>query len=415
MMRSVRLLALAGLLGLTLSACAPAAEGPTSVTSSTPTPVKPVDLDEMRTECALLAVRDLSIEDQIRSVLMVHVAGRDRQVSTSVLASTRPGGVIAMGGNIGDTPENTADVFAGLTAPIGGLELPLILAVDQEGGYVNRIPQDSLPAGAALQGEPAEVVEQVFAERAELVRASGLNTNFGIVADYTANTQSFIYSRVLGISPDAAAVQVRAAVNGERGIVLSTLKHFPGHGATALDSHFSLPTVTTDLPTWRAGEAVPFEAGIAAGAELVMMGHLVFSAVDPLPASQSARWVSVLRDDLGFEGLIVTDDMRMLEDSGVADFADVSVNSIRALQAGVSMLVFVGPSAPDEVIAFVDALVTAISGAVTSGQLSADTVAEAAARVYGVRRELVNPDPRSWCTLVAGEYSISESPQVLQE
>ena len=139
-----------------------------------------------------------------------------------------------------------------------------------------------------------------------------------------------------------------------------------------------------------------------------MMGHLVFSEVDALPASQSARWVEVLREDLGFEGIIITDDMRMLEDSGVADYADVTVNSVRAMQAGVSMLLFVGPSEPSELVTFVDSVVAALSAAVERGELSRAAVTDAAARVYEARRNLVDPDPRSWCRLFAGQYSVTE-------
>jgi len=410
-MRATRFLGLAVATALLLSSCAQAS---TPESTTTPTSPKPIDLDEMRTECVNAALREVPLEEQIRSLLVLHIAGLDRAEITSAISSTRPGGLIAMGDNIAATPAETAAVFSGLTAPVNGIALPLILGVDQEGGDVLRIPQDTFPAGVGLHGQAPAVVQQAFESRGGLVRESGLNTNFGIIADVTDNPGSFIFSRVLGVTPDSAAAAVRAAVEGEQGAVLSTLKHFPGHGATDLDSHFSLPTVPIDLETWRSREAIPFAAGIAAGAELVMLGHLVYSGVDALPASQSKQWVSVLRDELDFEGIIITDDMRMLEDSGVAEFSDVSLNAVRALQAGVSMLLFVGPSVPGELTPFVDALVAAILSAVDRGELTAATITTEAARVYQVRRNLVDADPRSWCALVAGEYAVTKTPEVFE-
>lgn len=384
-----------------------------------PTPTQPsaaertfaeIDLDRMRTQCIQVALESVPLEEQVRSVLMLHIFGLDRAEMESVLAETRPGGLIAMRDNIAASPEQTAAVFNGLSAPFRGKQLPLLLAVDQEGGDVSRIPQDTFLAGQQLQGQSPEAVQQAFASRATLIRDSGFNVNFGIVADVTDNPRSFIYPRVLGVTPEAAAVGVEAAVRGEQGTVMSTLKHFPGHGATDLDSHSSLPTVTFDLATWQAQEAPPFMAGIGAGAELVMMGHLVFSGVDALPASQSSIWVNILREDLGFEGLIITDDMRMLEDSGVAEYADANANAIRALSSGASMLLYVGPSAPSELIPFVDGIVSAVLAAVERGEIPQETISDAAARVFETRQNLVDADPRSWCRLFAGQYSIPESP-----
>lgn len=407
MMRARRVLGIAALTGILLAGCSVAPEADKNEARSAEAPV---DLDEMRAKCVQAALQDVPVEEQIRSLLMLHVAGLDRQALSDVLVATRAGGLLAMADNIGATPVDTAQVVSGLTTPLGGGDLPVLLAVDQEGGFVSRIPQDMFPAGTALHGQSAEVVRQAFASRATLVRDSGLNTNFGIVADVTDDPNSFIFPRVLGVTPDAAGAGVAAAVTGERGLVLSTLKHFPGHGATELDSHTSIPAVSIDLETWRSREAVPFSAGIEAGAELVMMGHLVYSAVDSLPASQSERWVDILRNDLGFDGIIITDDMRMLEDSGVTEYADVTVNSVRALQSGASMLLFVGPAQPNEIVPFVDALVAGIVAAVERGDLSATDIAAATARIYEARRNLVDPDPRSWCALVAGEYSITKTP-----
>src|SRR5690606_28572851 len=175
-----------------------------------------------------------------------------------------------------------------------------------------------LPGGRRLQGADAAGVRDVFAQRAQLIAATGANVNFGIVADVPADASSFISSRALGTDADAAARNVAAAVQGEQGTVLSTLKHFPGHGAAPGDSHHGIPSTAMTLEQWRAADAKPFVAGIEAGAELLMLGHLAYTSVDPAPASLSSRWHEIARDELGFDGVLITDDLGMLGSSGVA-------------------------------------------------------------------------------------------------
>ena len=193
--------------------------------------------------------------------------------------------------------------------------------------------------------------------------------NFGIVADVTADADSFIYGRVLGADPQAAAERVAAAVAGERGAVLSTLKHFPGHGAAPGDSHASVPTAPLSLDEWRAGPAIPFAAGIDAGAELVMTGHLAYPSVDAAPASLSPEWHRILREELGFDGVVVTDDMLMLQHNGLPEFADPGENAVRAIAAGGDLLLYVLPADPSEFGISVDGLVASIVAAVDVGRI----------------------------------------------
>lgn len=383
---------------LPLLGCSVPAESPTRTFNT-------VSPESMQLGCAKKTLEAVSLEDRIRSLIMVHIAGRDSQVIHAAVGRIRPGGLIAMGDNIAAEVAGTAQLFGDAET----MGVPLLLAVDQEGGSVIRIPQDTFAAGSELQGASAVNIEEVFSQRANLVKSSGLNTNFGVVADFTNNPDSFIFPRVLATTPDSAAVAVSAATAGERGKVLTTLKHFPGHGATSQNSHFSLPMVGTGIEEWRAREALPFQAGIDAGAELVMLGHLVFTAVDSQPASLSTQWVSVLRSEMDFDGIIITDDLRMLEDSGIPALSDPAVNSVSALQAGVSMLLFVGPSSVEELVPFIDSVVAEVSRAVSRGELSEDALTSEAARVLAARRDLVDNNPSAWCHLLAGQYSVTKS------
>ena len=223
------------------------------------------------------------------------------------------------------------------------------------------------------------------------------------MADVTPDSSSFIRSRTLGETPEAAAERVAAAVRGEQGRVLSTLKHFPGHGASPDDSHVSIPRSDLDLAQWRATHAVPFQAGIAAGAPLVMMGHLQFDRISALPASLSAEWVAILRDELGFEGVIVTDDLLMLQRSGIDDYRDPYSNAVRALQAGNDLLLYVLPGDPATVGIDIDALIATLAAAVADGRIAEEQVDASLARVLALRRAasgqsgpFVDCGPKCW-------------------
>lgn len=320
----------------------------------------------------------MSLREKVASMMMIHIAGLDAGALRRGLDRTGAAGLIYMGDNVPASIAQLRRTSAALSADEG---LPVLLAIDQEGGIVRRLPGDDGPAAAQLRSLPPRAAEAAFAERAGLVADAGVAINLGIVADVTADPSSFIRSRVLGDSAVAAASRVAAAVTGERGQVLSTLKHFPGHGAVAGDSHISLPATGMSLERWARTQAPPFEAGIRAGAELVMFGHLRYTAVDSRPATLSAEWHRILREDLGFDGVIVTDDMTMLQHSGVARYADPVDNAVAAVAAGNDLLLYVGGVDVAKVGAAVEA-------AVERGEIAESAIDESVLRLLMLRREL---------------------------
>jgi len=294
------------------------------------------------------------------------------------MESTGAGGFLLMGANIPDDEAALQQITAALTVDPAR---PPLIAIDQEGGDVSRLPWDDFAAPLELQQADPAAAEAAYAGRAALVRQAGIPVNFGIVADVTADQTSFIHRRILGTTPDAAAARVAAAVRGEEGSVFSTLKHFPGHGAASGDSHSSIPSTPMTLDQWRAADALPFQAGIAAGAELLMFGHLAYTAVDAAPASLSAEWHRIARDELGFDGVTITDDLGMLQGSDVPEYADPVANAVSALAAGNDMVLTVVYSTPDTATQIVDGIVAAVE----SGAIPADRLDEAATRVMELR------------------------------
>ncbi|WP_207457467.1 glycoside hydrolase family 3 N-terminal domain-containing protein [Herbiconiux sp. SYSU D00978] len=323
----------------------------------------------------------MTLEEKVASLLMLHAPGTDAAAISSYVGTHRPGGLIVMRDNVPpDDEARLAEVTAAMQLDPA---LPLLVGIDQEGGPVRRVTIDPTPGARALRDQDAGATRDAFATRAALLTSLGVNTNFGIVADVTGERSSFIWSRTLGDTAELASPRVVAALEGEEP-VLSAIKHFPGHGVTPADSHETVPGTPMGYDQWRAEVAGPFEAGIGAGAELVMMGHLRYEAVDPQPASLSPEWHRVLREELGFDGIIVTDDLRMLEDSRDPQYASTSENAIRALAAGATLVLYIGPADPG-------ALIADLAAAVRNGRLSEQQIDDAARRLLVERLRLAPP------------------------
>ncbi len=375
--------ALAVIVAVISTGCATAREG-------IPEPIEParvvgaptaLDEREVYLEQRMAA---MTIEQKVAALIMVHVPGTDPGRIRSLVDRHGFGGVILMGDNIGGVAASVSALTGALSSEPG---LPILTAIDQEGGDVRRLREDDAASARTLRSSPPSAAEQAFRERSALVAEAGVLINFGIVADVTPDQTSFIRSRTLGETPSAAAERVAAAVRGETGNALSTLKHFPGHGASPDDSHVSIPRSSITLDEWRSTHAVPFRAGIEAGAPFVMTGHLEFSKISRLPASLSSTWIDLLRGELGFDGVVVTDDMLMLQRSGIAEYADPLRNAVRALAAGNDLLLYVLPSDPRSVGIEPSRLIAELAEAVADGRLDETAIDASLVRLLNVRRD----------------------------
>jgi beta-N-acetylhexosaminidase len=235
-----------------------------------------------------------------------------------------PGGVILFARNVSPPTGLAALVSRLQAASIRGCGLPLLVAVDQEGGPVARLrePFFSLPGQVRL-GEMAEALgEEAAREAAYLaavqigseMAAVGINLDLAPVLDVCTRQDSAAANRCFSHLPERVAMLGAATVRGlQDGGVAACAKHFPGHGDTAIDTHRDLPVVEHDLPRLEAVELVPYRAAIEAGVAAVMTTHIVFSGLDPaLPATLSGPVVTgLLRERLSFGGLVLSDDLQM--------------------------------------------------------------------------------------------------------
>jgi beta-N-acetylhexosaminidase len=258
----------------------------------------------------------------------------------------------------------------------------ILVAIDEEGGDVTRLEAEcgsSYPGNLALGAvDDVDLTADVAAAIAgELVRA-GVNINLAPVADANTNPHNPVIGvRSFGADPELVARHVAAFVRGmQRHGVAACVKHFPGHGDTAVDSHVDLPVVAGDLEA----ALLPFRAGIAAGVKAVMTAHLLIPELDELPATLSRRILTgLLREELGFDGLVITDALEM---RAISEGVGVEEAAVRALAAGADALC-IGHDLHEETV---DALIRSISEAARSGRLPLERLEEAADRVAATAR-----------------------------
>ena len=315
---------------------------PTPRTSASPTPRTSA---EVRKDAAQALLDGMTTHEKICQLLIVQpevlTGGSTVTGMTDELAAalrTYPvGGLLLSAGNM-----TSGEQLAALTTALsnGGKTAPLI-SVDEEGGRVarlmNTIGTTKLGSMYSYRAQGTQGAHDNAQTIARDIAAYGFNTDFAPVADVWTNKRSnAIGDRAYSDDYDEAAELVAAAVKGfHDGGVICCLKHFPGHGSTAADSHDGAATVDKTLPQLRQEDLKPFVSGIAAGADMVMVGHLTVPTMDDAPASVSRKIVTnLLRYDLGFRGVIVTDGLQM---QALAQYTD-GEKAVLALAAGNDML-----------------------------------------------------------------------------
>ena len=222
----------------------------------------------------------------------------------------------------------------------GRFQIPLFVATDQEGGWIRHVKGDTsiTPGNMAIGagGYPVDSWKTAYYISRE-IKTLGINMNFAPTVDlFTDHDSSIIGTRSFGDDPDKTGVLGAAFVSGsEAAGVLSTAKHFPGHGDTSLDSHGKLPVINIDFETFKNRELTPYLYLIKENVPAVMSGHLSFPLIETsgAPASLSRYFLTdLLRNQLGYEGLIITDDMMMV---GATVYAGTMSNAFKmALEAG---------------------------------------------------------------------------------
>ncbi|MEV8090183.1 glycoside hydrolase family 3 protein [Streptomyces nigra] len=278
--------------------------------------------------------------------------------------------------------------LAALTAQLRAERDDVLVAIDEEGGDVTRLEVrtgSSFPGNHALGAvDDVDLTRQVAAELGRRLAACGVNLNWAPSADVNSNPANPVIGvRSFGADTALAARHTAAYVTGLQSAgVAACTKHFPGHGDTAVDSHHALPRIDADASVLTERELAPFRAAIAAGTRAVMSAHILVPALDPdRPATLSHGILTeLLRGELGYTGLIVTDGMEM---QAIAATYGIERGSVLAIAAGADAICVGGGLADDETVRRLrDALVTAVR----AGDLPEARLAEAAERVRELAR-----------------------------
>ncbi len=303
-------------------------------------------------------------------------------------------GAILFKRNVG-TVEETAHLCRTLKTRAGR---PFVLSVDQEGGRVARLrgaPFTALPPMRDIgrRGD-APLAERVGRLLAHELRAVGFDWDFAPVLDVDTNPKNpVIGDRSLHtLAEEVARLGVALARGLEAGGVASCGKHFPGHGDTTQDSHLTLPRLPHDLDRLRKVELVPFAAYAEAKLASLMTAHVVFEAIEPaLPATMSPKVLQgVLREELGFEGVLVSDDLEM---KAIADNYSVEEAAVQGVLAGVDLFLVCHHWQMQR------RAIEAVVKAVESGRVSKERIAQAHARLDALAARFAHPPQDGLATL----------------
>jgi beta-N-acetylhexosaminidase len=262
-----------------------------------------------------------------------------------------------------------------------------LIMVDQEGGRVQRFRGHGFPdtpSGRCQGAGGMEAVTRANAACARALRAAGIRMNLAPVLDVDSNPANpVIGDRAFGSDPSlvaACGVAAIAAMQGEG--VLACGKHFPGHGDTSVDSHLDLPVLPHDMDRLRRVELQPFVAAIRAGIDAIMTAHVRFDRIDPqVPATLSPAVIGgLLRGELGFDGVVITDDFEM---QAIAERWDVGEAAVRAVEAGCDLVLVCHRLDRQE------RAIQALAGAIDSQRLSLERMRRSSLRI---QRLLDRPD-----------------------
>ena len=299
------------------------------------------------------------------------------------------GGVLLLNKNIQDTKQ-----LKRLNSDLQSVsQLPLFIAVDQEGGSVARIQEDSKTNISQRFLQDEEQIYDVSVHRAKMLKELGINMNLAPVAEYITNNSSFMYERTFSGSRQEVAQKVYSAVKGYvDSKMISTVKHFPGHDNQSKDTHSTIAQVNISPQQW--DEYIytfkyPIDKGIV---DVIMVGHIKFPKIDDKPATVSKVIIDgKLRKEIGYEGVVMTDDMQM---SSIWKYAQYCNTAKEALLAGNDILLY---SQYTPRATLLTDVYNCILNAITSGEIAEDVIDQKVLRIlklkikYGLIDEAILP------------------------
>ncbi|MEC1785562.1 beta-N-acetylhexosaminidase [Schinkia azotoformans] len=339
---------------------------------------------QQKTQSISEIVSGMTLNEKIGQLILAGITGTTMDTNTrNLITQYNVGGFIFYKNNLVN-PWQAVQLVNQIKA-VNATNLPLLLSVDEEGGRITRLPGGlvNLPSNQQI----GVVNNQKFSYKVgailgEELKSFGLNMDFAPVLDINSNPNNpVIGDRSFG---DNAKLVSRLGIQTMKGIqsqnIIATIKHFPGHGDTSVDSHLELPIVNKSLKELKELELIPFERAIKKGADVVMVAHILLPQLDPQnPASMSKTVMSdILRNQLDFEGVIITDDMTM---RAITDHFDIGRAAVESVKSG-SDIILVGHHYKNVV-----ETISSLKSAVQKGEISEQRINESVARIIALKRK----------------------------
>ena len=296
---------------------------------------------------AQMTVLDARIQDKIQTMSLEEKVGQmffvknDGRFGPDELNKYPVGGIILFAGDLdGETADSLTEKIESFQ---DASKIPLLIGTDEEGGTVTRVSRYSALADHTFASPRSiyasggmDAIRKDTEEKSKLLLSYGINVNFAPVCDLSGNQSDFIYERSFGEDPQETAAYVDTVVTTMRKERIGTvLKHFPGYGSNG-DTHINQVEDTRTYEQFITRDYIPFEVGVNAGADCILVSHNVVAAIDDkYPASLSEKVHKEIRNVLQFDGVVITDDLMM---SGVSDGYDLDEAAVQAVKAGNDML-----------------------------------------------------------------------------
>lgn len=378
--RALSLILAAALFALCACSCSIFQDGDTAPTHiQTPVTLEPTTAPPTEPDPVDEEIAAMSLEEKVGQLFLVTCPD---EYAAQYVTDYHLGGVVLFGRHVeGKTADELKDFIAGLQS---AAKVPLLIAADEEGGTVVRVSDNpNLRADGGFWSPKDyfsyggwEAVENAETEKAELLTSLGLNVNLAPVCDITADTSAFMYLRSFSESAQETSEFITKTVAIYKAHHLgSTLKHFPGYGEN-VDTHTGMAYDDRSLEALEESDLLPFKAGVDAGADAIMVSHNIVSAFDAdFPASLSAPVHAYIRDKLGFDGVVMTDDLAM---EAITQYTGSDTSAVFAVKNGNDVL-----CCSDFTVQY-----PAVLAAVQNGEISEEQINTSVKRVLNWKQSL---------------------------
>ena len=335
-------------------------------------------------------ISQMTLDEKLGQMMFAGVSGTSlQQETTSLIRDYKVGGLILYANNL-ETPQQTVSLMNDLMAANVTNRLPLFMGTDQEGGKVVRLPgplknfPTNQKVGDINQAQFSFEIGQLLGEQ---LKAFGFNLDFAPVMDVNSNPNNpIIGDRSFSSNPDIVSqlgIQTMKGLESQQ--VIPVIKHFPGHGDTSVDSHLELPKVSKSLDDLKQLELIPFKTAIDKGVDVVMVGHILLPKIDQqYPSSMSKEIITgILRNQLGFDGVVMTDDMTM---KAITNHFNIGQAAVDSVKAGNDIILIAHE------FSNVTSAIDALKAAVKNGEITEKQINDSVRRIIQLKQkyQLVN-------------------------